>query len=139
MKYTKGTNYALHIIAFFMRQGDKETFSLQPLATKMEMPPAYLSKILSQLVKADLIQSVSGANGGYRLRKKKEEITFFDVVRAIEGSGALFTCEMNEDACRLQRVMREAEKRLEHYLAHQTIYEAVHGHAPHTEDAGGAD
>jgi Rrf2 family protein len=125
MKYTKATNYALHIMAFIIAQDGKENISLQPLAKHLEMSPSYLSKILTQLVKADLIQSAPGVNGGYSLRKKREAITFFDVVQAIEGSGALFTCEMNEEECNLQKVMREAEQRLEGYLQSKTIYEVV--------------
>jgi Rrf2 family protein len=125
MKYTKATNYALHIMAFMIGQDGKENMSLLPLAKHLEMSPTYLSKILTQLVKADLIQSAPGVNGGYSLRKKRETITFLDVVQAIEGSGALFTCEENEDECTLQKVMREAEQRLEGYLQSKTIYEVV--------------
>lgn len=136
MKYTKATNYALHIIAFMVNQEGDENMTLQPLAKHLDMSPTYLSKILTQLVKADLIQSTPGVNGGYSLQKKKETITFFDVVQAIEGSGALFTCEMNEEECHLQKVMREAEKRLEDYLQSKTIYEVAkssshHGHCKH--------
>jgi Rrf2 family protein len=68
-----------------------ENLSLQPLANHLNMSPTYLSKILTQLVKADLIQSTPGVNGGYSLRKKKEDISFFDVTQAVEGSGAFFT------------------------------------------------
>jgi len=125
VKYTKATNYALHIMAFMISQDGKENMSLQPLAKHLEMSPTYLSKILTQLVKADLIQSTPGVNGGYSLRKKREAITFFDVVQAIEGSGALFTCEMNEEKCNLQKVMRDAEQRLEGYLQSKTIYEII--------------
>jgi Rrf2 family protein len=125
MKYTKATNYALHIMAFMVNQEGTENISLQPLAKHLDMSPTYLSKILTQLVKANLIHSATGVNGGYNLRKKREEITFFDVVQAIEGSGALFTCEMNEEECHLQKVMREAERRLEDYLQSKTIYEVT--------------
>lgn len=125
MKYTKGTDYALHIMAYIIGQEGREKISLQPLAKHLEISPTYLSKILTQLVKANLIQSAPGVNGGYSLRKKRETITFLDVVQAIEGSGALFTCEMNEENCKLQNVMREAEHRLEGYLQSQTIYEVI--------------
>lgn len=127
MKYTKATNYALHIIAFMIGYDGVDNMSLQPLAKHFEMSPTYLSKILTQLVKADLIQSTPGVNGGYSLRKKKEDITFFEVVQAIEGSGALFTCDSNEEGCNLQKVMREAGQQLEEYLKSKTIYDVVKG------------
>lgn len=126
MKYTKATNYALHIMAYMVQHEGSENLSLQPLASHLNMSPTYLSKTLTQLVKANLIQSTPGVNGGYSLRKKKEDISFFDVTQAIEGSGALFTCEMNaEEECRLQKVMREAEELMESYLKDKKLYELV--------------
>jgi Rrf2 family protein len=126
LKYTKATNYALHIMAYIIRQEGGENLSLQPLASHMNISHTYLSKVLTQLVKADLIQSTPGVNGGYSLRKKKEDISFFDVTQAIEGSGALFTCEMSDKSeCRLQRVMREAAERMESYLRGKKLYEVV--------------
>lgn len=122
MKYTKATNYALHIMAYFVKQEGKENLSLQPLANHMNISPTYLSKILTQLVKADLIQSTPGVNGGYSLRKPKEEISFYDVIQAIEGSGALFTCEMDEtNACHIERVMKEAEEKMVSHLKETRI------------------
>ncbi len=126
MKYTKATNYALHIMAFILKQDGKENLSLQPLANHMDMSATYLSKILTQLVKADLIQSAPGMNGGYSLRKAKEEISFFDVIQAIEGSGALFTCEMSDHGgCKLEKVMRDAENHMIAYLKDKKIYQVM--------------
>lgn len=126
MKYTKATNYALHIIAFFVKQDGRENLSLQLIANHMDISPTYLSKILTQLVKADLIQSAPGVNGGYSLRKPKDEISFFDVIQAIEGSGALFTCEMSDQSdCSLEKVMREAENHMLTYLKQKKLYDVV--------------
>jgi len=127
MKYTRATNYALHIMAFFVKQDGNENLSLQPIANHLNISPTYLSKILTQLVKADLIQSAPGINGGYSLRKPKDEISFFDVIQAIEGSGALFTCAMSDQGnCRLEKVMIEAENQMLSYLKHKKLYEVVY-------------
>lgn len=126
MKYTKATNYALHIMAYFVKQEGKENLSLQPLASHMNISATYLSKILTQLVKADLIQSAPGVNGGYSLRKPKNEISFYDVIQAIEGTGALFTCEMEENqGCEIEKVMKEAEEKMVSYLKEKHIYQIL--------------
>jgi len=77
-------------MTYFVKHEGKDNLSLQPLASHMHISPTYLSKILTQLVKADLIQSAAGVNGGYSLRKPKAKISFYDVIQVIEGSGALF-------------------------------------------------
>ena len=113
MKYTKATDYALHIMHYFVMQEGSENFSLQPLASHMKISPTYLSKILTQLVKADLIQSTAGVNGGYRLGRPKADISLYEVIQAIEGSNALFTCEMNDTRhCPIEKAMREAEEKM---------------------------
>lgn len=126
MKYTKATNYALHIMAYLIKQEGKENLSLIPLANHMNIPSTYLSKILTQLVKADLVQSTPGVNGGYSLRKSKSEISFYDVIQAIEGSGALFTCEMGENnTCKIENVMREAEDKMVKHLKEKLIFDII--------------
>jgi Rrf2 family protein len=126
LKYTKATNYALHIVVFMIKYDKNDNLSLQPLANHLNISPTYLSKILTQLVKADIIQSTSGVNGGYVLRKKKEDISFMDVIKATEGTGALFNCELQEgDKCRISKVMEEAENMMEIYLQNRKLYEVV--------------
>jgi Rrf2 family protein len=131
LKYTKATNYALHIIAYMIRFDKTDNLSLQPLASHFNISATYLSKILTQLVKAGLIQSTPGVNGGYVLRKKKEDISFMDVIKATEGTGALFHCNLQEeDKCRIQQVMAEAENVMETYLQNKKLYEVIQNHQP---------
>ncbi|MDD4752636.1 MAG: Rrf2 family transcriptional regulator [Desulfitobacteriaceae bacterium] len=126
VKIVIAPNYALHIMAYFVKHEGKDNLSLQPLAAHMNISPTYLSKILTQLVKANLIQSTPGVNGGYSLRKSKSDISFYDVIQAIEGSGALFTCEMEEDkACHIERIMRVSEDKMVNYLKEKHIIDIV--------------
>lgn len=126
MKYTKATNYALHIIAYMIMHDKNDNLSLQPLASHFKLSATYLSKILTQLVKAGIIQSTPGVNGGYVLRKRKEEISFMDVIKATEGTGALFSCDLQEEGeCLINKVMTEAENVMEVYLQGKKLYEVV--------------
>lgn len=126
MKYTKATNYALHTVAYMIKHGKTDNLSLQTLAGQFNISATYLSKILTQLVKAGLIQSTSGTNGGYVLRKKIEDISFMDVIKATEGTGALFECELHDDDnCRILKIMEEAENVMETYLQNKKLYEVV--------------
>ena len=127
MKYTKATNYALHTVAYMIAHDKTDNLGLQMLASHFNISATYLSKILTQLVKAGLIQSTPGVNGGYVLRKKKEDISFMDVIKAIEGTGALFNCELHgeEDKCSILKIMAEAETVMETYLENKKLYEVV--------------
>ncbi|MBV7273973.1 Rrf2 family transcriptional regulator [Clostridium sp. PL3] len=127
MKYSKATNYALHTVSYMIAHDKTDNLGLQRLASHFKISATYLSKILTQLVKAGLIQSTPGVKGGYILRKKKEDISFMDVIRATEGAGALFNCELHEgeDECSIFKVMKEAEIVMETYLQNKKLYELV--------------
>lgn len=131
MKYSKATNYALHIVLYMIKYDKNENLSLQPLATNFNISATYLSKILTQLVKAGIIQSTSGVNGGYSIRKKKDDISFLDIIKATEGTGALFNCDLQEDSnCPIDKVMAEAENVMGEYLQNKKLYEVIEKQEP---------
>jgi len=117
MKFTKATNYALHTMFMLVEASPVKPVGVQQLAETQGVSPTYLSKILTRLVKAGLIESISGANGGYRLSRNKDDITFLDIIQAIEGSTSLFECNfVHGENCSIQAVMKEAEMKMELHL-----------------------
>jgi Rrf2 family protein len=124
MKYSKATNYALHTMLFLVAAAPDKPVGVQQLAERQHVSPTYLSKILTKLVKAGLIESASGANGGYRLKRAKEDISFLEIIHAIEGTASLFDCTLNHSSeCLIQREMVEAERRMEEYLQSRRLSE----------------
>ncbi|WP_438448882.1 RrF2 family transcriptional regulator [Gorillibacterium sp. sgz5001074] len=122
MKYSQATDYALHAMLYLTAAAPGKPVSVHPLAEKLGVSPTYLSKMLAKLVKAGLIQSVSGANGGYRLKKNREDISFLDIIHAIEGTASVFECSLNHgDDCVIQKVVLEAERQMEMYLREKKI------------------
>ncbi|MGG6310723.1 RrF2 family transcriptional regulator [Paenibacillus macerans] len=117
MKFSKATNYALHTMLSLVIDPSMKPVGVQVLAEAQDVSPTYLSKILTKLVKAGMLESVSGANGGYRLTRKKDEITFLDIIHAIEGTASLFECHFDHgEECLIQQVMVEAETKMELHL-----------------------
>ncbi|MBN3527237.1 Rrf2 family transcriptional regulator [Paenibacillus apiarius] len=117
MRFTKATNYALHTMLMLVDASPVKPVGVQQLAESQGVSPTYLSKILTRLVKAGMIESISGANGGYRLSRKRDDITFLDIIQAIEGTASLFECNfVHGDECLIQAVMKEAEEKMEYHL-----------------------
>lgn len=124
MKFSQATDNALHAMLFLVMEAPDKPVSVQILAEKLGVSQTYLSKMLTKLVKAGLIHSVSGANGGYRLKRNYEEISFLDVIHAIEGTTSLFECSFNHGReCLIQQVVMDAERQMEQALKGKTIYE----------------
>jgi len=126
MKYSKATNYALHTMLFLAKETPNKPMGVQQLAEMQDVSPTYLSKILTKLVKEGMINSVSGANGGYTLRHNWEDISFLDIIHAIEGKSSLFDCCLyNDPKCVVKEVMLLAEEKLENELRNRKISDFV--------------
>ena len=127
MKYSQATNYALHTMLYFVALPLGKTIGVQQLAEFQELSPTYLSKILTKLVKAGMIESTPGINGGYKLTRDKAEISFLEVIHAIEGTASFFHCDsgLNHQGCLIQEVMTKAERQMEDYLKERKLVELV--------------
>ncbi|PZD96698.1 transcriptional regulator [Paenibacillus sambharensis] len=122
MKYSQATDYALHAMLHLVSEAPDKPVSVHLLAEKLGVSPTYLSKMLTKLVKAGLIHSVPGANGGYRLRRSQEDISFLDIIHAIEGTASVFECSLNHGSeCQIQQVVLDAERQMEEYLRNRKI------------------
>src|SRR5919108_2936173 len=97
MKYSQATNYALHTMLYFVTLPLGKTIGVQRLAELQGLSPTYLSKILTKLVKAGMIESTPGINGGYKLTRNKADLSFLEGIHAIEGTGSLFHCDDGKD------------------------------------------
>lgn len=119
MKFTKAANMGLHVM-LYLSQNDQEelNLSIHDLANKFEVSSSYLSKILTQLAKANLISSVSGVKGGYRLKMSPAEVSFLDVIHAIDGLPDEISClANNQHGCPISKVINEGEEKMWDYFA----------------------
>jgi len=66
--------------------------SSKALADFHGVPKEYLAKCLQMLSQAGLVKTTTGPRGGYSLAKSPSEISFLDVVEAIEGKKCTFKC-----------------------------------------------
>lgn len=112
MRYSNATNYALHTMVHLMLQPGGRSVGVKELAEMQHLSTTYLSKILTKLTKASLIESTPGAKGGYRISRTKHEISFLDVINAIEGDTNLFDCTIHHEGCLIENVMRQAEENM---------------------------
>ena len=78
----------------------KTTTSLKDIADKEELPIKYLEKIMALLVKAKLVKSIRGKDGGYILVKDAEYYSIGEILRASEGDLKSKACDT--DNCEKQ-------------------------------------
>ena len=97
MLFTTATGYALRALAALPEDG---SFCLaKDLASSLDLPGPYLAKILQGLVQADILASVRGPKGGFRLTRPAHRITVGEVVVALEGPNSMDGCVMGFPTC----------------------------------------
>jgi Rrf2 family cysteine metabolism transcriptional repressor len=81
---TRG-EYGMRLMVDLARHFGEGAVSLHAVATREQLPEAYLEQLVASLRKAGLVQGKRGAGGGYTLSRAPSAITAGDIVRALEG------------------------------------------------------
>lgn len=136
--------WALHCCAVLAGLPTDRYLSTKDLAEFHGLPKEYLSKALQSLSQAGLVESILGPNGGYRLARSATEITFLDIVEAVEGKKSTFVCtEIRQNnpcrladycdtaPCGIARIMWEADEEWRKKLRSVRLSDAV---ATYTQD-----
>lgn len=103
MKITRETDYAIRALTF-LAQHPQKPMDAKAIASMQQIPESFAFKVLRKLIKSNLVVSVRGANGGYKLNKLPKEITLLDIITAIEGEIALNGCLEKGAECPLKQI-----------------------------------
>ncbi|MCC6980847.1 MAG: Rrf2 family transcriptional regulator [Candidatus Melainabacteria bacterium] len=119
------TEYALRAIVYLAMHSDTAFTTLQ-IAKATRVPPAYLAKVMRALGKANLVNSQRGFGGGFELTRKPSEITFLDVLNAVEPCRRIRKCPLGLEShgvnlCALHKRLDDAAAVIEETFAGVTI------------------
>jgi Rrf2 family protein len=84
MKVSAKVDYALRA-ATELAGAFPEPLKGERIAQAQSIPQKFLENILLDLKHADLVQTLRGSEGGYRLARPPEAVTLAAVIRAVEG------------------------------------------------------
>ena len=94
---------AVHTLALMANHEDQPLKS-ESIACFVKTNPVVIRRLLPELAKADLVETQSGASGGSRLKKKPEEISLWEVYRAVEMEAAFAVHRpLSEGECEISR------------------------------------
>lgn len=110
------TRYTIRALLHLADRFGEGPVQLTEIADAQNIPPKFLTVMLSQMRRAGLVESLRGREGGYWLAKPPAEISYGEIVRLTRGSLGLLPCAsryayesckhcISEDKCRLHRAM----------------------------------
>ncbi len=139
MKFSVGVEYAIHCLIYMVELPDGKSIGVRDLAAFQGISESYLSKTFAKLSKAGIVKSMPGVKGGYALNKNAKDITFWDIIEAVEGNSPLFQCQeirrnnilldqdhlpdsYNKSPCLICETMNEGQNQMKKYFQTKTIY-----------------
>lgn len=141
MKLGEGVEAAIHCAAMLAGLDEGRTLPASALAEYHGVSPSYLLKHLKELAGANILESVSGPHGGYRLARPTDQISLLDIVLAVEGREPAFRCaEIRQRGpgaleaaaytkpCGINAAMLRAERAYRSVLAETKLSEIVTGY-----------
>lgn len=131
LRVSRKIDYALRAMVHLASLTPDSVVPFRGIAREMDVPEDFLAKILKTLVDQGLVRSARGPHGGYTLGRAASEISFLEVIEAVEGPVALNVCLDGDDACgrsatcTMVAVWREGQERMLDVYRHARLSELV--------------
>ncbi len=98
MKLTTRGHYSVKAMLDLSLQPNYGPASVNAIATRQFLPIPYLEKLLIELRRAGLVESIRGVNGGYKLAKNPTQIALSDILVAVGESMVVDRSEDNRSS-----------------------------------------
>ena len=99
MNLSKTSIYALHGLAYIASRQGTSYVPLSEIAGRQHLPQKHLAKIFQRLVKADILRSSRGVNGGFLLARPANEISLIDIIGSLEPVPSEDDCLIGGEPC----------------------------------------
>ena len=129
LRISRKIDYGLRAMIYLASISLEAVVPFREIARQMDVPEDFLAKILKTLVDQGLVKSTRGPHGGYALARTPIDISFLDVIEAVEGPVALNVCLDGEDACghtsacTMVEVWRQGQERMLAVYRHARLSE----------------
>jgi Rrf2 family protein len=101
--FSQTSEYAIRALTLLSRHPQEQYVLVGTLAETAGLPHHYLSKILQNLVRMQILESRKGSHGGFRLARPSDQINLFAVVNAIENLSQTRRCLLGKAECTDER------------------------------------
>ena len=93
MKLTTKGRYAVMAMADLANNASQRPISLTEISLRQNISLAYLEQIFLKLKNKNLVKSVRGSSGGYKLEKSSSDITILNIISAVDERVKTLNCK----------------------------------------------
>lgn len=125
---SNSSKYAIKAVLYLsLHSSEAQKIMVKDIAKPINVPQAYIAKLLQELVKENLISSTRGPKGGFFLSDENNNQPVINVLKVIDGEKRLTSClisleNCNEDKpCPLHDVLSPSRKKILKILQNTSI------------------
>ena len=97
---SNSSKYAIKAVLFLAIHSNKEDkIMAKDISEPINVPQAYIAKLLQTLVRAQIVSSNKGPKGGFYLEGENFNTPIMRIINAIEGEDALDACMLSLEKC----------------------------------------
>jgi Rrf2 family protein len=127
MRVSEAASLALHGMALLAKFPEKR-YSNQVMAERLDASSHHLAKVMQMLVKAGLVRSQRGPQGGFLLNAAAEDIQLLQIYEAVDGPISHDECLLHKatcsgNICMLGNLVYSLHEQLRNCLANTTLAE----------------
>jgi len=98
--FSKACEYAIRAMMFVSQKSQSgERVGIKAIVNGIDSPEHFMAKILQELSRKGLLQSIKGPNGGFFMDEKARKITLAQIVSAIDGDKVFVGCGVGLKVC----------------------------------------
>lgn len=135
MRVTKWGECGILCALYLAKRYGEPAIGAAEIAETQGIDLPYTQQILQRLRKGDVIESVRGPKGGYKLQRAPKEITLKDILYAVEGDTFQIICEHSplhpeadspsrcstQESCSLHGVWQDLRVAIDKLLEERTL------------------
>jgi Rrf2 family iron-sulfur cluster assembly transcriptional regulator len=122
MRLTTKGRYAVTAMLDLTLHGDQGPISLADISKRQEISLSYLEQLFSKLRQHELVSSVRGPGGGYRLSRAADDISVAEIIDAVNESIDATNCKgagncKNGKVCLTHNLWADLSDQIHHFLS----------------------
>lgn len=133
--FSKTCEYAIRaIITVSKRSLESRIINLHEIANALESPEPFTAKIVQQLSKNKLIDSIKGPTGGYLIPiEKMKKIKIIEIIEIFDGKDVMSKCVLglkncgSSNPCAFHHQFVPIREQMSRELTNCTLYEVASG------------
>ena len=96
---SRSSEYAIRALAYLAAQKTRPWLLSRQIAEELGMPPPFLAKILQTLAGVGILESQRGRGGGFKLLKRPEALSLYEIVEPFDHLGHRTLCVLGQKLC----------------------------------------